>query len=110
MKYMKNNNNKAEFIGGQIKKAREEEGVSQTDLAKALNFESSTAISLIESGSRKITAENLEKIAEVLHKDIYFFLGKDSKYTGDIQVALRTDKSISPKTKQVIQNILKLDK
>lgn len=111
MKNMKkDNNNKAEFIGSQIRIAREEEGISQLDLAKLLDFESSTAISLIESGSRKITIENLEKIAKILHRDIYFFLGKDSKYTGDIQVALRSDKSISPETKKMIQNIIKMDK
>ena len=60
---MKNTQNKAQFIGSQIKKARETKGISQLDLAKQLGFESATAISLIENGDRKVTAENLEKIA-----------------------------------------------
>jgi transcriptional regulator with XRE-family HTH domain len=106
---MKNTQNKAQFIGNQIKIAREEEGLSQMDLAKKLNFTSATAISLIESGERKITAENLEKISSILHRDLYFFLGKDSKYTGNIEMALRADNTVSDAAKETIKSILKMD-
>lgn len=102
--------NKAQSIGIQIKTAREEAGMSQMELAKVLGFESATAISLVEAGERKITADNLEKIAEALHRDIYFFLGRDSKYTPDIKVALRADKNISETAKKTILNILEMDK
>ena len=102
--------NKAQFIGSQIKIAREGSGMSQIDLARVLGFESATAISLVEAGERKITADNLNKIAEVLNHDIYFFLGQDSKYTSDVKVALRADKNISDIAKEAILNILKLDK
>ncbi|MBP6948719.1 MAG: helix-turn-helix transcriptional regulator [Candidatus Pacebacteria bacterium] len=102
--------NKAQSIGIQIKIAREEAGMSQMELAKVLGFESATAISLVEAGERKITADNLEKIAEALHRDIYFFLGRDSKYTPDVKVALRADKNISETAKKTILNILEMDK
>jgi transcriptional regulator with XRE-family HTH domain len=84
--------------------------MSQMELAKVLGFESATAISLVEAGERKITADNLEKIAEALHRDIYFFLGRDSKYTPDVKVALRADKNISETAKKTILNILEMDK
>jgi transcriptional regulator with XRE-family HTH domain len=102
--------NKAQFIGGQIKTAREEAGMPQLELAKILGFESATAISLVEAGERKITADNLEKIAGALHRDIYYFLGQDSKYTPDIKVALRADKNISDTARKTILNILEMDK
>ena len=102
--------NKSQFIGSQIKIAREEAGMSQMDLARVLGFESATAISLVEAGERKITADNLNKIAEALNHDIYFFLGQDSKYTSDVKVALRADKNISDTARKTILNILEMDK
>jgi transcriptional regulator with XRE-family HTH domain len=102
--------NKAQFIGSQIKLAREEAGISQLELAKVLGFESATAISLVEAGERKITADNLEKIADSFHRDIHFFLGKDSKYTPSVEIALRADPTISEGAKKAIKGILEMDK
>lgn len=101
---------RAQFIGFQIKTAREEAGISQLELAKVLGFESATAISLVESGERKITADNLEKIANTLHLDINYFLGRDSKYTPSIEIALRADSTISEGAKKAIKGILEMDK
>lgn len=58
---MKNQEDRAKFIGAKIKEAREAAKRSQMELADALNFESATAISLIESGARNVRAEDLEK-------------------------------------------------
>ena len=98
---MKIPENKGEFIGKQIKKAREEEDISQLELAKAVDFESATAISLIESGERKITAENLEKIAIALKKDIKYFLGTEDEPV-TIEVALRAEKNLSKEDKDAL--------
>lgn len=106
---MKIPENKAVFIGQQIKKAREEAGMSQMDLAKALLFESATAISLIESGERKITAENLEKIAFTLKRDIKFFLGNEDAQV-DVEVALRADKDLSKEDRDAILRFIDLAK
>lgn len=107
---MINEENKSRFIGAQIKKAREETNISQIDLAKALGFESGTAISLIESGERKVTAENLELIAKTLHRDIRYFLGMDKIETVDVQVALRADKDISNEDKDAILRFIEMAK
>lgn len=108
---MKTIQNKDKFIGGQIKLAREEAGYPQVALAKALDFDSATAISLIENGDRKLTAENLDKVANFLHKDIAFFLGRDNEAIKlDLNYALRADKNISDQDKKVIQSVIDLAK
>jgi transcriptional regulator with XRE-family HTH domain len=108
---MKNQENKAQFIGGQIKIAREAKGCSQLDLAKSLGFESSTAISLIESGERKVTVENLERIANFLNKDIKFFIGQDeSNRIVDVKVALRADKDLTKEDQDALIRFIDLAK
>ena len=106
---MKKIQNKAQFIGSQIKKAREDKGLSQFDLAKELGFESATAISLIENGERKVTAENLEKIANFLQIDIQSLLGIDTEKM-DVSVALRAEKDISKEDQDAILHFIELAK
>lgn len=91
---------KNKLIGQKIKEAREAAGKSQKDLAEILGFESATAISLIESGERKVKVEDLEKITEFLHKDIKFFLGIEEK--SDVRFALRADKDLTKKDQDEI--------
>ena len=107
---MKNEENTNDFIGKKIKIAREEAKMSQIDLAKAIGFESGTAISLIESGERKVTIENLNLIGSVLHRDITYFLGKDIDKEVDVKVALRADKNISDDDKTAILHFIEMAK
>jgi transcriptional regulator with XRE-family HTH domain len=102
--------NRAKFIGGQIKSARESAGMSQMELAKELDFGSATAISLIESGDRKVTAENLDKIARVLQRDIKFFLGSEQGKVDSVAVALRADKDLSDSDRDAILRFVELAK
>jgi len=92
---MKTSEDKNKLIGQKIREAREAAEKSQKELADVLGFESATAISLIESGERKAKIEDLEKMAEFLHRDIKFFLGIEEKV--DIRFALRADKDLSKK-------------
>lgn len=89
------------FIGKKIKEMREKEGLSQKDLAEKLGYESSTAISLIESGDRKVSVSDLEKIADILNKDIKYFLGKEGEAM-DVNYALRSENGLSGQDKQEI--------
>lgn len=100
---------KNKFIGSKIKEAREEIGKSQKELAEALGFESATAISLIESGERKVTVEDLEKIGNFFHMDIKYFLGQEEPKT-DVKVALRADKEITNEDKDAILRFIELAK
>jgi DNA-binding XRE family transcriptional regulator len=65
-------------IGKNIKKAREAVGVSQKMLSELLNFKSTTAVSLIESGQRKISVENLYKTGIALGKPMEWFISTGS--------------------------------
>lgn len=97
------------IIGAKIKEAREAAKKSQMELAGALGFESATAISLIESGERKVRVEDLEKVARFLDKDIKFFIGQEDKVV-DVRVALRADKDINEKDREAILRFIEVAK
>ena len=83
-------------IGSRIKKAREAEGLTQTELAKKLGYKSPTAISLIEAGERRVQISDLEEVAKLLHRDVEYFI-KGNAVTNSqpsVQIALRADKNL----------------
>ena len=96
-------------IGVRLRAAREASGLSQAELAKALDYESATAISLIEAGERKLKSEDLQKAADLLHRDVGYFLGQESRPM-DIKVALRADKELSDEDKQAMLHFIELAK
>lgn len=106
---MKNDTNTANSIGSRIKAAREEMGLSQTEFATQLGFQSATAVSLIESDDRKVNTSLLERAAQVLHRDIKYFLGQPEGVM-DIKVALRADKDLSTEDKDAILRFIELAK
>ncbi len=111
---MKNDDNRYKLIGSRIKEARESAEMSQKELAQLLGYESATAVSLIESGSRKVSIEDLETIANALHLDINHFLDKcESLEDFDFKVVFRKDKELSklkPKDKDKILDFIEFIK
>jgi transcriptional regulator with XRE-family HTH domain len=107
---MKNELKTLNTIGLRIRAAREARGLSQSDLAKELGFQTATAISLIESGERKLTAGILERLSEVLHRDIKYFLGQDEDAPVNVQVALRADPDLTKEDKDAILRFIDLAK
>jgi len=68
------------ILGTKLKKARENAGLTQDALAKAVGL-SSEFICLLESGKRTPSLETLTNLSEYLKKDIsYFFKEKDSAF------------------------------
>jgi transcriptional regulator with XRE-family HTH domain len=63
-------------IGQKIKEAREQSKMTQNELGKLLGY-TSVAITNYEKGKRKISIDDLEKIAQVTGKPLAFFLGDD---------------------------------
>ena len=64
-----------ENVGLNIKLARKSVGLSQIELARLIGFKSATAITLIESGKRKITIGKLWCVAQITDEPINnFFL------------------------------------
>lgn len=94
-------------IGGKIKDAREKSGFSQQQLANAIGKKTSTYITFIESGRRKVSLEDLEEIAKVLNQPLNFFLEKASaqeEVKDQLYYALRADSDLNTNQRsQVIE-------
>jgi transcriptional regulator with XRE-family HTH domain len=100
-------NDKYKEIGGRIKEAREKEGVTQAELAKALGYGSPTFISLIEAGERKVRIDDLEGIAEVLHRDVQLFIsGKSSIERPNLKMALRADNDLDEDDVKKVESLV----
>lgn len=63
-------------LGVRLREAREYLELSQDEVASALNVPRS-AISLIETGQRKVDALELQKLAEIYQRPIGHFTGED---------------------------------
>ena len=61
------------LIGTRIKALREEHHLSQEDLARLLGFKDRQTVSAIETGARKVTAEELVLAVEVLDASLEYF-------------------------------------
>lgn len=89
-----------EEIGRRVRKAREEQGLSQSDLGRSLSRRRThVAISDLELGKVKVDAEELAEIAFLLQKDIsYFYTGATAslpvKLSGSV-IYRRGDGSLS---------------
>ena len=71
---LKFNNKIQPELGSKIKKAREECGLSQKELANQMGLISATAISFWESNKRTIDAIKLWKISQITNLPITFFI------------------------------------
>lgn len=106
---MKKDENRVNTIGAKIRDARESMKISQAELAEKLGFQTATAISLIESGERGVTAPLLQRVSEILKRDIKYFLGQKEDAL-DVIVALRADKDIPEKDKAALERFIELAK
>ncbi|MGB9803636.1 helix-turn-helix domain-containing protein [Desulfofundulus sp.] len=103
-------------IGRRIQMAREEAGLSQEQLAAKIGC-SQSALSNYEQGKRRLYLAQLEKIAEVLHKPIDYFLqpveekdaGRNTAYTDvdtDIQAVLDALRKLSPASRKLVVDFI----
>lgn len=105
---MVNELNKYHFIGKKIREARESAKLSQKEIAEKLGYESPTAISYIESGDRKISVVDLEKLAKLLARDIKYFIGQEGE-RANVAVALRGEK-MDESDREAILHIIEMAK
>ena len=105
---MKKDNFDPVVIGAKIKEIRLKAGAPQLDVAKILGFQSATALSLVESGQRSISLENLTKFAKHFHVNLDFFLGTQPTPKTDVLYALRADKTLDEEDKKSIQKFIEL--
>jgi len=85
-------------LSKKIKAIREKLGLSQETLAKELNI-SRVAISQIENGDRKVSAEEIAKLAKIFNMPTDVLLSLDK----DIEVVLEKDIGSKPKQKTGIR-------
>lgn len=81
-------------VGKRIAELRKIAEMTQQQLAEAVGYETSTAISLIESGKRRIQLIELSDLAKHLHVTVNYLLTGEKDNT-DISVALRSDADLS---------------
>jgi transcriptional regulator with XRE-family HTH domain len=60
-------------IAKRIKAAREAAGLTQQQLSDALGFKDRQTVAAIEAGIRKVKAEELLRIMQILGKDLEYF-------------------------------------
>ena len=73
-------NDKNKQIGKRVKIARILIDITQEELAKRIGVEPVT-VSRMESGSRNITAVEIEKLSKALNRPLsYFYEGKEEEY------------------------------
>lgn len=92
-------------IGKRIRIAREKASFTQAQLAEQLGYDSSTAVSLIESDERLVKVETIEKIARILHQDVaYLVTGKQT--APNFKTALRADDNFEPEDVKHIESYI----
>lgn len=65
-------------LGGRIRAARRDAGMSQAKLAELLSTTQS-AISLYEAGQRSVGIDMLLAVARILNRPLHYFLGQDGE-------------------------------
>jgi transcriptional regulator with XRE-family HTH domain len=61
------------YVVEQLKRARKEAGLEQSEVAKALG-RTQSYVSKVESGQRRIDVVTLKEFAKIYKKDISFFI------------------------------------
>jgi transcriptional regulator with XRE-family HTH domain len=89
------------LLADRLKQAREYLDLSQDEVAKAVSLPR-TAISLIESGQRKVDALELKRLAVLYQRSVSFFTGDVSadQLPDDIEHLARTAKKLSERDSQ----------
>lgn len=72
------------MIGERIKQKREEKGITQEQLAKAIGCKNKASISRIENSGNKVSLVNIGKIAKALDCSVTDLIGDDATTLEDL--------------------------
>ncbi len=87
-------------FGRRLKEAREYLELSQDEVARELEIPR-TAISLMESGQRKVEALELQKLARLYHRPVGYFTAETAlELPREVQHLARTAKALSAKDRK----------
>lgn len=88
-------------IGRRLRDAREVLGLTQGDAATALGVQR-TSISSIETGKRKVTATELQKLATLYRRTAAWILGDEPDADVSASALLRATKTLSEEDRQQV--------
>jgi transcriptional regulator with XRE-family HTH domain len=88
-----------------LKEAREYLGLSQQEVAKAIDIPRS-AISLMESGQRKVDSVELKALARLYQRPIAFFTDEDTQPKAAAEVAMLA-KQVAKLSEQDLNELLR---
>ena len=71
-------------LGERLRTLREKLGFTQEFVAKKMGLDSQVIISAIESGTRKIKAQELSQLAKIYFCDITYFLDSEAEKSEEI--------------------------
>jgi transcriptional regulator with XRE-family HTH domain len=98
----------AELLGQKIRLAREQSGLSQEELAGALDL-GQRAISELENGKRRLSVQELLEMARVLHKSVLYFLEDEIQPSDLDQLLLQHFHRISSQAgRQTVVEVVRL--
>ncbi|MBW1793179.1 MAG: helix-turn-helix transcriptional regulator [Deltaproteobacteria bacterium] len=81
-------------LAKRIKETREYLGFTQQQVAEALSLRRS-GISDIETGKRRVTADELKRIANLFQHPVSHFLGEEPEHAPDVAALARTAENLS---------------
>jgi transcriptional regulator with XRE-family HTH domain len=88
-----------EMVGSRIREARKMAGLSQQQLATLLKLHR-PSVSEIEAGNRRVTAEELSRVADLLDVSVSWILGENVENVEDddprVQLAARELRRLKP--------------
>ena len=84
-------------IAARLKDSREYLGLSQQEVADATGL-SRSAVSLLESGQRRVLAQELQALAKVYQRPVGYFTGEEAtSYPNDVNMLARQASTLSDK-------------
>lgn len=106
---MTNTEPKKMSLENRLKMAREIAGLSQGQVAKMLDLHR-PSISEAEAGRRKVSAEELSKLAQIYNVSVAWLIGDESETEDEarIQLAAREFSKLKPEDVERLFNLLKI--
>lgn len=103
-----NETEKKNSLSNRLRTARELAGLSQGQVAKMLGLHR-PSVSEIEAGRRKVSAEELKKLAELYRVDLTWLTGSAAAETEDdrVQLAAREFSKLQPQDLDRVMNLLR---
>lgn len=94
-------------IGSRIRAKREQQGISQQELADMVGYTSRSSINKIELGKTDLVQSKIAKIANALHTTPSYILGIEEEPSAVKQELLRIIKSLPEDKAHLVLDLIK---